>query len=67
MAISLQDLPSKDQLSIARMARDARADPEAMIVQMVIAYLRLYNDAPAALPQGAINDLGLRAARREGR
>jgi hypothetical protein len=66
MGIEVNQLTQKDQAAIARLSRDAGVAPEAMALEILGAYLRLSNDARAAIPQGAINDLGVRAARQVG-
>jgi len=60
-------LPRGDRLLIQKMASDAAVPVDALVPEIVAAYLRLLRDVPAALPSDPMRSLRVNAAGRAGR
>jgi len=63
----MAQLSASDRRRVADLAAKAGVEPDAMISEIVSAWLRLWKDVPNALPEDPMRGLVLGAARRAGR
>lgn len=67
MADVIDALSVTDRRLVERMTVDARVPVEALVPEIVAAYLRLLRDVPAALPRDPMRGIAVNARARAGR